>query len=161
MAMNETGNKEYIQTTLDKLIKLIATGFYTGFVPVAPGTAASILALIIYLLLPENHALYWMILIVLIIGGTIVSGEAEKMFKEKDSSCIVIDEICGYMLTMAFLPKNLHLAIIGFFLFRTLDIIKPSFVKEVEKLQGGIGIMLDDIVSGMICSLVLHIVHWI
>ncbi len=141
------------------VIKLLATGFYTGYSPYAPGTAGTILAMLLYLILPSSPAFYWLILIVLVAGGTVVSGKAEKMYGKKDSSCIVIDEICGYFITMAFLPKSLPLMILGFAVFRFLDIFKLPFIRRLEDVKGGLGIMLDDIAAGMIGSVILHLIN--
>ena len=87
--------------------------------------------------------------------------QAEKLFGEKDSSKIVIDEICGYFITMAFLPKTLFFIVAGFFIFRFFDIVKLPFIRRSEKLEGGLGIMLDDVLAGMMGSMVLHIIRWL
>ncbi len=142
-----------------ELVKLLATGFYTGYSPFAPGTVGTVLAMLFYLILPVNAAFYWILLIALAIGGTILSGEAEKIFGVKDSSCIVIDEICGYFITMAFLPKSLPFMLLGFAVFRFLDIVKFPFIRKLENINGGPGIMLDDIVAGMIGSVILHVIN--
>ncbi len=146
---------------INEIVKLLATGFYTGYAPYAPGTAGTVLAFLLYLIIPVNPAFYWMVLIALIVGGTLLCNEAEKIFNEKDCSCVVIDEICGYFITMAFLPKSIPLMVLGFVIFRFLDIIKFPFIKRLENIKGGIGIMLDDIFAGMIGSVILHIIHWL
>ncbi len=147
------------KTDVNDIVKLLATGLYTGYSPYAPGTAGTLLAMLLYLILPVSHAFYWFILIVLVVGGTVLSSKAEKIFGKKDSSHIVIDEICGYFITMAFLPKSLPLMILGFAIFRFLDIVKMPFISRLEDVKGGLGIMLDDIVAGMIGSVILHLIN--
>ena len=146
----------------EKIIIFFASGGYTGYVPVAPGTAASLAAfLVYYFIIPANNLYYLIMLAVLAAAGTFLSGEAEKILGEKDSPHIVIDEICGYLVTMAFLPKNLCLAAAGFVIFRALDIIKPAFLRKLEKIEGGMGVMIDDILSGVIGCVVLNAISLI
>jgi phosphatidylglycerophosphatase A len=145
----------------DNIIKLLATGLFTGYMPYASGTAGTALAVFFYWLLPVKAGIYWLILIVLFIGGTALCSQAEKLFGEKDSSKIVIDEICGYFITMAFLPKTLFFIVAGFFIFRFFDIVKLPFIRRSEKLEGGLGIMLDDVLAGRMGSMVLHIIRWL
>ena len=87
-----------------------------------------------------------------------IADEAEKILKQKDPGCIVIDEIAGYVVTMVSIPLSIYTIIAGFILFRFFDIIKPFPVKYFEKkFKGGPGIVLDDLVAGLLSAFVLKI----
>jgi len=144
---------------MDWIIRFLATGFFVGYSPFAPGTMGTLVAFLLYAILPTTVPFYWMLILCLIIGGTIVSQRAENIIGEVDSPKIVIDEICGYFIAMAFLPKTLGLMIVGFVIYRLLDVIKIYPMKKLEMLAGGLGIMLDDICAGIITNLILHIIH--
>jgi len=144
---------------MDWIIRFLATGFFVGYSPFAPGTMGTLVAFLLYAILPTTIPFYWMLILCLIIGGTIISQRAENIIGEVDSPKIVIDEICGYFIAMAFLPKTLGLMIVGFVIYRLLDVIKIYPMKKLEMLAGGLGIMLDDICAGIITNLILHIIH--
>ena len=143
------------------IIRFIATGFFSSYLTPAPGTVGTLVGLVMYILLPTDPKFYWLFLIVTIFIGIVCSDIAEDIFEQTDSPLIVIDEICGYFVCMAFLPKRLSLIILGFILFRIGDIRKLYPVKQIQSLAGGIGIMADDIFVGIIVNLILHLVHWI
>ncbi|NIM03733.1 phosphatidylglycerophosphatase A [bacterium] len=144
---------------MEWLIRFLATGFFVGYSPVAPGTMGTLVAFLLYALLPTTVPFYWMLILCLIIGGTIISHWAENILGEIDSPKIVIDEMCGYFIAMAFLPKTLGLMIVGFVIYRLLDVIKIYPIKKLEMLAGGLGIMLDDIYAGVVTNIILHIIH--
>ncbi len=143
---------------LNRWACILATGFGCGHVPIAPGTAGSLVGVLIYLPL-NSLSSFWMNVLFLgclFIIGIYVSGLAEKVFQEKDSGVIVIDEICGMLLTLLLLPKVTYLAA-AFVLFRIFDILKPFPVRMVEqKMRGGLAIMLDDAVAAGYTVLILH-----
>jgi phosphatidylglycerophosphatase A len=141
------------------IVRFLATGFFVGYSPFAPGTMGTLLALLLYAVLPTTVTFYWMLILFLIIAGTLISHLAESILGEVDSPKIVIDEICGYFIAMAFLPKTVSLMIIGFVIYRLLDVVKIYPTKKFEMVAGGIGVMLDDIYAGVITNLILHIVH--
>ena len=86
-----------------------------------------------------------------------VSGRAEVVWKERDSPRIVIDEVVGYLIAMAFLPRTLTTVVGGFLFFRILDIIKPLPIGMIDrKMKGGLAIVLDDAVAGVYVNLLLH-----
>jgi phosphatidylglycerophosphatase A len=149
---------------MDWIVRFLATGFFVGYSPIAPGTMGTLVAFLLYAILPTTVTFYWMLILCLIIGGTVISHLAENIIGQIDSSKIVIDEICGYFIAMAFLPKTLGLMVVGFFIFRLLDVVKIYPMNKLEILPGGLGIMLDDIYAGVITNLVitnliLHIIH--
>lgn len=85
---------------------------------------------------------------------------AERVFG-KDNRKIVIDEGCGMLVSFLFLPKRFFLYILAFVIFRALDIIKPPPARDCEKLDGGLGITLDDVVAGIYTNLIMQILIWL
>ena len=141
---------------MKRIIKLISTGFYLGYSPIAPGTVGSLLGVLIYLLLRELVYVYIAVTLLLFIVGFIVSEKAEEIFNEKDSPKIVIDEIASICLVYIFIKPTWLMVGFGFLLFRVFDIMKPYPAKRLEKLSGSKGIMLDDLVAA--CYAILGVV---
>jgi len=142
---------------------LFASFFYTGYLPYAPGTWASLISVVLWFLFPWNSLsfLLCLILIVLIVG-IFVSGITEKRTGEKDPSFIVIDEVAGMWLTLALIPKitfpeNIVKIIFALLAFRFFDILKVPPIKKLESIPGGLGIMLDDIVAGIYAGTLVNI----
>ena len=146
-----------------QIIKFLASGFFTGYFPVASGTIGSLVGIIAYLILQDvPNTLYTAIVILICIVGVYIAGEAEKIYQSKDSSYIVIDEIAGIFLTFIFLPRGINFLIAGFIIFRIFDILKPFPIRLIdEKLEGGWGIMLDDIMAGIYANISLRLLGWI
>jgi len=135
---------------------MLATGCYIGYTPKAPGTAGSILGLcIIWSLADTSSLLYIILTIFLLILGIWVSGRAEIYFGH-DGSQIVIDEIIGVMITFVWIPLTVHTLIIGFILFRIMDIVKPFPADRAQKLPGGIGVVADDVIAAVYAHLLLQ-----
>lgn len=145
---------------IERLIKFTATGFGSGLVPFAPGTAGTLVGIPLYLLLSQLTWTLYFIFVVVITGlACYVSREAERIFSEKDSPRIVIDEIVGFQWTMFLVgPTVLHV-VIGFTLFRFFDIMKvfPTGYFQ-RRLPGGYGIVMDDVVAGMYSNIVLLLI---
>ena len=142
--------------------KIIATAGGVGYTPVAPGTAGAILASAVAFLLQGffSLSLYWIILSVLILSFFILGILAtDKLESEwgKDPGKIVIDECVGQWLTYLFIPFGYVEILIGLILFRIFDITKPIFIKRLEKIPGGIGVMLDDVGAGIIANILLQL----
>jgi phosphatidylglycerophosphatase A len=148
-----------MERKMEWIIKFLATGFFVGYSPLTPGTMGTLVAFLLYAILPTTVPFYWILILCLIIGGTVTSHLAESILAEIDSPKIVIDEICGYFIAMAFLPKTLGLMIVGFLIYRLLDVVKIYPIKRLEMIVGGLGIMLDDIYAGIITNIILHIIH--
>jgi len=144
---------------MEWIVKFLATGFFAGYSPIAPGTMGTLVGVVLYAILPTTETFYWILILCLIIGGTVISHLAENIIGQVDSPKIVVDEICGYFIVMAFLPKSLGLMFLGFLIYRVLDVIKIYPTKKFEMLTGGLGIMLDDIYAGVITNLILHLIH--
>jgi phosphatidylglycerophosphatase A len=143
-----------------KAVMFLATGFYAGNLPVAPGTFGSLIGLALCFGLAANPLPLAIILAVLLILFAIwIANAAEKILKRSDPGCIVIDEIAGMVVTLIGLPFNLTTAVTGFILFRILDILKPFPIRILDKqVSGGLGIVADDVVAGIFANLSLRII---
>lgn len=140
---------------------LLATGCFTGYIPFAPGTFGSIAGLPLCFLLSMTKLPVAILFILIFIFFAIwISTRAEKILKQNDPGCIVIDEIAGIMVTFLGLPFNTISVVAGFAAFRFFDILKPFPVRSMErKFAGGTGIVLDDIAAGILSNLVLRLVN--
>lgn len=137
--------------------KLIATLFYVGKIPFAPGTVSSVAAFLLYLAIKDNPFIMAAAILLFTALGFISAGRAEALFKKKDPGCIVIDEFAGMLIALFLVPRGLTYAVAGFFLFRFFDVTKIQPIKKMESLAGGKGIMLDDVVAGLYTNLILQI----
>ncbi len=144
------------------IARLIATGFYTGYAPKAPGTAGSLFGLFLYWAIPGSESAYFLIVIgLLFFLGTWAANQVEKETKVHDNQIIVIDEIVGMLVTVALFEKTLIWLAAGFLLFRFFDIIKPFPAKSSEKIPHGWGVMIDDVVAGIYSALSLRLIFYL
>jgi len=143
-----------------RLARPIATLFGAGYSPVAPGTIASLLAIPVYLAIRTSGIAYIGFTVFVLLAGFWSSAVAEKSFTRKDPPEIVIDEFASMFVVYLFIYPDTKLLIIGFILFRILDIFKIPPIKKLQKLPGGFGIMLDDIASAILANLVLQILRF-
>ena len=130
--------------------RFIATFFYLGKLPFAPGSWGSLGALLLWLLLPVTFSVHLYALIILFILGVYSSSRMAKYLDDHDPSEVVIDEVVGMGISLFMLPHSLGLYLLAFILFRVFDILKPSFIYHIQNLSGGWGIMLDDVLAGLI-----------
>jgi phosphatidylglycerophosphatase A len=147
----------------ERAVLFVATGFFIGTVPVAPGTFGSLIGLPVCFLLSRLNFLQSVIFILVFILFAIgIASAAEKILKQKDPGQIVIDEIAGLMVTFTGLPFNLKTALAGFLIFRVLDILKPFPIRTLEKrIGGGSGVVLDDVMAGVYGNLILRLVIYL
>jgi len=140
----------------------LSTGFGVGYSPVAPGTLGTLIAIPIYYFLSKIHfPLYEITLIGFFFLSVWISENAEKLFGRKDDQRIVIDEVIGFLITMLWVSKTIGFVIIGFFLFRFFDILKPFPIRHLEKgFKRGFGVVLDDVVAGVYANIVLQIISY-
>ena len=143
----------------EKFIKVVATGFGSGFAPFAPGTTGTVVAIPIYLIFsPLSWPLYLLSALALTFLAIYVSQEAEKIFRKKDAPQIVIDEITGFLWTMSLVTPSILHVMLGFIFFRLFDIVKPFPARFFQnRLPGGYGVVLDDVVAGIYANMVLLI----
>jgi phosphatidylglycerophosphatase A len=153
-------------TVFSFLVILISTGFFVGYIPLAPGTFGSLLGCVCWVLLSFTTPALNPIAVAACTGiGFLVSGYAERrVFKNRDDSRIVIDEISGMLITFVsfrFSPDTAGVVLLftGFGLFRVLDITKPPPIESLQKIGGASGIMLDDIASGAIANGILQCIR--
>ncbi len=137
-----------------------ATGGWIGYAPVAPGTFGSLAALPVCLLLAGLPLIPRVIVLLMVLGGgTWIAHAAERIVGQNDPKQVVIDEIGGMAVALFALPFTPFFVIWGFALFRVFDILKPLPIRWVDqKVSGGLGIMLDDIIAGIFSNLVLRFV---
>ena len=139
---------------------ILATGLGSGYAPFAPGTAGSLLALCLYFLFPLT-IWWWLIIIIITILLGILTGTYVEKHSVKDPGIVVIDEIAGQWISLLFLPRTGPVFIIAFLLFRVLDIVKPFPADRSQNLNGGLGIMLDDIIAGIYTNILIWGGLWI
>ena len=137
----------------------LATGCYIGNISFAPGTFGSVLGLFVCFFLSKiDFSIAVLLTLIFILSAIWIAGEAEKILGEEDPGCIVIDEIAGIILTLSGLPFNITSMTVGFLIFRVLDIWKPYPIRLLEnKFSGGIGIVLDDVVAGILSNVILRV----
>ncbi len=140
----------------EKISYLIATGFGSGYFPRIPGTAGSLLALFIYVLLPFNNVVWLAICASFFFIGVYTSGVVEQQ-QGKDPGLVVIDEFVGQWIALLFLPRIVPVFVAGFIIFRFLDIIKPFPANDAQNIARGWGIMIDDIIAGIYTNAALQV----
>ena len=148
---------------MTRLAVFLATAAYCGYFPIAPGTAGSAAGLVVYLLVWWTHSpLVEVALIALtFVAGTWAATHAERFFGGIDPGQVVIDEVLGMLITLAFIPVGWTGALAGFVLFRVFDVIKPYPANRLEKFHGGFGIMADDAMAGVYANLALRALMWL
>ena len=141
------------------LIILIATGFYSGYLPKAPGTWGTLVGLLLfYLLHTLSLPVYLAVVAGIFVVGSFAAGEAEKILDSRDPGVVVIDEIAGMLITMIAVPATPLNMALGFILFRIFDIAKPFPVNFFDqRFHGGLGIMLDDVMAGIYSLIILQL----
>jgi phosphatidylglycerophosphatase A len=144
------------------LALLLSTFFGAGYSPIAPGTAGSVAAIPLYVLL-RWLGLPWLdvaVIVVLCVVGFWAGTLTARHYGREDPGYVVLDEVVGMLLTLAFIPLTWVGVVIGFFLFRAFDIVKPPPARQLERLPGGFGIMMDDVMAGIYANLVLRLLVW-
>ena len=147
----------------EKPSHFIAFGFGSGAVPFAPGTFGTLMAIPFYLAMQSLSRGFYLFLLLLIIAGSMwLCDKVTKEIHVHDHSGMCLDEIVGYLVTMYGAPHGIVWIVLGFGLFRLFDIWKPWPVRYVdEHVQGGIGIILDDVLAGVYSLIILRIAAWI
>lgn len=135
----------------------IATFFFIGLLPKAPGTWATLVTLLLWLLLPAIP--FWIFLLNLVVIIVVGSAAATVFEREHghDDGRIVIDEVAGAMIAVAGFPPGLGIAVAGFVLFRFFDIAKPPPIYQLQSLRGGVGVMADDVAAGLLANVVIRV----
>ena len=145
----------------DKAVRLISTFLYVGKFPLAPGSLASFVGVLMAMALAQHPMIYILIWGLVTFLGFRFSGRMEGIVQEKDPSCIVIDEVSGCLLAFFLLPLTPSVLWTTFFLFRAFDMFKIYPVNKLEAMPGSIGIMADDLLAGVYTNLIMQIaVRW-
>jgi len=142
-----------------RLILSCATGCGSGYAPVAPGTAGTAVGIIIFFLLSSLPlSLYLLTTVAFTFAAIWCAHQAALILQMKDPPPVVIDEIAGYLVTMASFPVTWQYVAAGFVLFRLFDIVKPFPARWIDqKVGGGYGIVLDDVAAGIYANIVLQV----
>jgi phosphatidylglycerophosphatase A len=146
-----------------RLAVFVATVGYCGYFPIAPGTVGSAAGLVFYTLVwaTGSPLVEAGLILALFAAGVWAGTTAERYFGGIDPGPIVIDEVVGMLVTLAFIPVGWSGAAVGFFLFRIFDVIKPYPARQLESLHGGLGVMADDVMAAVYANLSLRLVMWL
>lgn len=157
----------YAQWTLaQKINVVISSGLYTGYIPIASGTWATALAILLYWPFAglnrapaEGIGIYIYLAVVVAVSLLSVwtSDVAEKLHAEKDPHKVVIDEIAGFFVSIILIPWEPMWVAAAFFVFRLFDVWKPYPIRQLQSLRGGLGITIDDLLAGVYTCVLLHL----
>ena len=147
---------------MDRLFLFIATGAGSGYLPKAPGTWASALTVLLWLLVGNfasfSTGLYLLFVGIVFFVGVASAGAAEKLVDRPDPGLVVIDEVAGQLIALCAAPAHPLAALAGFVLFRIFDIFKPFPIRWLDQhIHGGLGITLDDVAAGLYALAVLQL----
>ena len=146
-----------------RIILFLASAGYSGYFRYAPGTAGTVVGMAVYLLFSFFPPLLYLLSSAAVFFLALwASGWAEVIWQERDSPKIVIDEVAGYLIAMAFLPPTLTSMVGGFLFFRAFDIIKPYPIGKIDRnMKGGLAVVLDDAVAGVCANIFWQAIgHW-
>jgi phosphatidylglycerophosphatase A len=143
---------------------MIATVGFIGYSPVAPGTMGSLAAALVFFLIPPYFS-SWLFATGLLMLFALAVWSAQRMAASQrpasgkvDPQEVVIDEVMGMAVTLAFVPLHFKTIGLGFLLFRIFDVLKPFPARQSEKLPGGWGIVMDDVIAGIYANVGLQII---
>lgn len=153
-ATSATGER----TAPNALARLVATGLFSGYAPIAPGTAGSAVGLLLFWpLVRLPIAAQVAATVVTFLAGVAASTHLARSLGAKDPGLVVIDEVVGMWVTLLFLPFTPFTAVVGFLAFRVMDVFKPYPARQLEHLREGWGIMADDLMAGVYANLLVRI----
>ena len=135
----------------------VATGFGSGYSPIAPGTAGSLVGLLLFWPMRHLPAAFQVgVVAVCFLLGTAAAASLARRVGAEDPGIVVVDEVVGMWVSLLFLPFTPATAVAGFVLFRIMDVFKPYPARQFESLPGGWGIMADDLMAGIYANLLLR-----
>lgn len=141
----------------NRIITMVGSIFYAGYFPIAPATFASFLWLLAYLFIPGGGYLSNPFALVIVIPAAIYVSRLMELQHGEDSSRIVIDEFAGMQVTFLMLDPSILVGAVGFCAFRFFDILKPFPINRSQRLGGGVGVVVDDLIAGLYARIVLLI----
>jgi len=146
---------------INNFMLALGTGFGSGYLPRLPGTAGSVVSFFIwYFLFPINNISSFYLTVFVALLAMSVGWHCEAIFKTKDDQRIVIDEFAGFFVSVLFLPKSLFFGVLAFAMFRFFDIKKPFGIKKLQLINGGVGIVADDVAAGVLVCAILNTLNW-
>ncbi len=139
-------------SALKNPVVFFALGMGSGLSPFAPGTAGTLLTVpLVYVLQKFSFELYLTVMVFVLLSGSWICGYAAKKLAVHDHPAIVYDEVGGFLITMFMVPAGWQWMLLGFVLFRFFDAVKPWPISWLDKnIAGGLGIMLDDVLAGIL-----------
>ncbi|MDR0306262.1 MAG: phosphatidylglycerophosphatase A [Chitinispirillales bacterium] len=154
--------------------KVGASCFFLGYFPFAPGTVGALITVVTlflakdqlaFMLGPENALNFWWTMIALIAVSFFLTDKGKEVFGRDDPPQTIFDEVAGQFVTFFMVPINIKTLLLGFVLFRFYDIVKPFPVYNLEEIEGGVGVTMDDVGAGVLANITLMILlgtyHWI
>lgn len=143
----------------NRVCLVFSTFFGLGFVPWAPGTVATLgaVAVVLFLDYAGGAVFYSVFTAAIIVLSFPLVGRSARILGTDDPPQVVIDEVCGFCVCMLFVPVEPLYLVMGFLLFRFFDILKPPPVGNAESLPGSYGIVMDDVVAGVLSNLCLQV----
>ena len=152
------GDEAKAPSVLGSVAGAVATAFGAGYSPIAPGTAGSLVGLLLFWPLRRLPAAFQVAVVAAVfLAGTAAATRVARRVGAHDPGIVVVDEVVGMWTSLLFLPFTLGTAALGFLLFRILDVVKPYPARQLEGLPGGWGIMSDDLMAGVYANLVLQV----
>ena len=143
---------------MNRFVKVLASGFGLGYIPYAPGTFGTLAGIPLFLLLARFSPIHYILsLVAIFIFSCFIAKKAEILFNKKDSANIVIDEVTGFIVTMARIEPSHYSVMLGFIFFRFFDIVKVYPANFFNRMQGGTAIVLDDVIAGIYANILLRI----
>lgn len=147
------------RTRLNDLVVFLATGCFSGFLPRMPGTWGTLAAIPLIMLV--HRGTWWVQAAatgIFFLIAVWIAGRGEDLLGTRDARPIVIDEMCGFLVSLLWLPLTPLTLIAGFFLFRVFDIMKPPPIRSLERrLRGGWAVVMDDVFAGIYTMVVLRL----
>lgn len=144
-----------------------ASLFFMGYFPFASGTIGSAAAVAMLWFAhsrwgdfnsPDRLPLYWGGIFLLVAISIFLSSRSKEIFGKDDPSQIIIDEVAGQVITFFMVPISIKTLIVGFFLFRFFDIVKPFPINDMQELEGGVGVTMDDVLAGVFANICLLLI---
>ena len=143
---------------MNKIVLLFLSFFNVGSFKYAPGTIASILASVIWYNIPDIFLTQFIFIVSFLTLSSSLCFYYSIKIKKDDPSFIVVDEICGMSIALFMIPKSYILYFISFVIFRFFDIVKPLYINKIQKIDYGMGIMLDDVIAGLYTLVIVKLI---
>lgn len=138
--------------------KFVTTFCFVGYFPIGAGTLASAITTLLIYTFISNSVVFVSLGVIFVVLGFLFCGKSIPIFGRGDPKQVVIDEVAGTFVALFLIPLAFKAYLIAFLLFRAFDIVKPSPIRNVEKIKGSAGIMLDDLLAGLFANITCRII---